>query len=72
MDGKKTGLWALAAVLIAALLAGPVACTMHRQRLVAEAIKNGADPLAAKCAIEGDGGDSRTILLCMAFAMQKR
>lgn len=37
-----------------ALLSMPFACTMNRHRLIAEAIKNGADPIAAKCAIEGD------------------
>ena len=72
VDAKTTTLWALAAILVAALLASPVACTMHRQRLVAEAIKNGADPLAAKCAIEGDSGDNRTSAMCMAKALEKR
>lgn len=65
-------LWIFVALLIAVVLASPVACTMHRQRLIAEAIKAGADPLAAKCAIEGDSGDSRTSALCMATALQKR
>jgi len=72
METKELILCALAAVLIAALLASPVACTMHRQGLVADAIKGGSDPLAAKCAIEGDGGESRTSSLCMAIALQKR
>ena len=72
MDTRSLILWAFVAGLIAALIATPVACTMHRQRLIAEAIKAGADPLAAKCAIEGDSGDSRTTALCMVTAMQKR
>ena len=72
METKSMILWICVAMLVAALLASPVACTMHRQRLIAEAIKGGADPIAAKCAIEGDNGDSRTSALCMAIAMQKR
>lgn len=72
MKTKSVILWVCVAMLVTALLASPVACTMHRQRLIAEAIKGGADPLAAKCAIEGDSGDSRTNALCMAVALQKR
>lgn len=71
MNTKEMSVWIVAMLLIAALLASPVACTMNRQSLVAEAIKNGADPLAAKCAIEGDSGDNRTSALCMAKALGK-
>jgi hypothetical protein len=47
---------AVIGILCAFLLAlSPVACTMNRHRLIAEAIKAGADPLEAKCAIESDG-----------------
>ena len=72
MNTKDLILWIVVAVLVTTLLAAPVACTMNRQRLVAEAIKNGVDPLAARCSIEGDSADSRTSSLCMATAMQKR
>lgn len=44
----------LAIVLGAAVLLAPVACTINRHRIVAQAIKDGADPTAAKCAIEAD------------------
>lgn len=39
---------------------------MHRNQLVAEAIKNGADPILVKCALEGDYGNNQ---LCMTRAM---
>ena len=71
MDNKTTAVWMVALILAAAVLFSPVACTMNRQHLVAEAIKNGADPIAAKCAIEADS-DSRTSSLCMAKALEKR
>lgn len=71
MSTKEFVLWIVAGVLLAALLVSPVACTMNRHRLIAEAIKNGADPLAAKCAIEGGDGDSRTSAMCMAKALEK-
>jgi len=46
---------AILAILAACVvLLAPVACTVNRHRVVAEAIKNGADPIAAKCAIEAD------------------
>ena len=72
MDAKTTLVWIVALLLLATLLASPVACTMNRQSLIAEAIKNGADPLAAKCAIEGGDGDNRTSSLCMAAALTKK
>jgi hypothetical protein len=71
MDTKTMIVSLVGTLCLFALLATPVACTMNRQRLVAEAIKAGADPLAAKCAIEGDQGDSRTSALCMATALRK-
>lgn len=63
--------WILALLLLAALLASPVACTMNRQRLIAEAIKDGKDPIAVKCAIESTEDSSRSSVLCMATALKK-
>lgn len=54
----------LAAVLI---LTTPVACTMNRQQLVEKAISKGADPIAAKCAIEADTSNSA---MCIVKAAQ--
>lgn len=55
-------------LLLAVVVASPVACTMHRQRLVAEAIAGGADPIAAKCAIEGETEDRA---VCIAKAISR-
>lgn len=71
MDTKTMIVWVAAIIAAFALLFSPVACTMNRHHLVAEAIKNGADPISAKCAIEGDSSDNRTSSLCLAKALGK-
>lgn len=38
-------------VLLAIVAMSPVACTMNRHHVIAEAIANGADPIDARCAI---------------------
>ncbi len=47
----------LVALLITAAAVGivalPVRCTMARNELTAQATKDGAEPIAARCAIEG-------------------
>jgi hypothetical protein len=48
---------ALAILCITAVLLSPVACTANRHRVIADAIKAGADPMATKCAVEGDIGN---------------
>jgi hypothetical protein len=62
----------IALIVIALILVGlaPVGCTMHRQRLIAEAIKGGADPISVKCAIESTEDSSRSSVLCMAKALK--
>lgn len=55
-------------VLLALVMASPVACTVNRQALVAKAIEGGAGPIAAKCAIEGEMGREP---VCIAAAMRK-
>lgn len=54
MTSKEMTVWIVALILGATVIASPVACTMRRQEVVAEAIRNGADPISAKCAIEAD------------------
>lgn len=71
MDGKTMVVAIVAVALLAALVGSPVACTMHRQRLIAEAIKNGADPISAKCAIESTEDSGRSSLLCITKALGK-
>jgi len=63
MNAKEMTVWIFGIALLFALLVSPVACTMNRQRSIAEAIKAGADPVAAKCAIEGDQGYSPDCIL---------
>lgn len=56
------------AAFLAVVLLSPAACTVHRHYRVAEAIKAGADPLEAKCALEAqDGPDA----ICEAVARRK-
>jgi hypothetical protein len=46
---------AIAAILAGlVVLLGPVACTMRRHAVIAEAIKAGSDPIATRCAMESD------------------
>jgi len=54
----------LAMVIAGLVLLSPVACTMRQNELVAEAIKNGADPIAAKCALIDDWRST----VCIAYA----
>ena len=72
MDNKTMAVWIIGMLLLATVLCSPVACTMNRQSLVAEAIKGGADPIAAQCAIEGSSGDRTTSSLCLAKALEGR
>ena len=61
--------WAFAILCATLVLLSPAACTMNRQHTIAEAVKNGADPIAAKCAIEGDSGHTP---MCLAYAMNPK
>lgn len=65
MERSEVFTWCMGFAAVVAVAALPVSCTKHRQTLVAEAIKNGADPIAAKCAIEGDSQDSK---MCLVYA----
>lgn len=55
-------------MLLAAVVASPVACTMNRHALIADAVRGGADPIAVRCAIESDMGQSA---MCIAKALQR-
>jgi hypothetical protein len=44
---------------ICAVVSLPFACTAHEDRLIAEAIKNGIDPMTAKCSIGTSSYDCR-------------
>jgi len=68
-DQPGYALAALACICLTVVLLAPVACTMSRQAVIAEAIKNGADPIAAKCAIEGD---TTREPVCMAYTLREK
>ena len=68
MTTNETAVSILAIVLTATVLLSPVACTMNRHRVIAAAIKAGADPIAAKCAIETDIERSA---LCITVVQRK-
>lgn len=59
----------LAIVAVALVALSPVACTMHRQRTIAAAVDSGADPIAMRCALEGDAG---TNPMCVIAASKGR
>jgi hypothetical protein len=63
MDRNEMTVCIVGLTLLCAFLMTPAACTMHRQRMVVEAIKAGADPTAAKCAIEADQGSVPACIL---------
>ncbi len=57
-DVQETVVAVVAMTLMAAVVASPVGCTVNRHNKIAEAIRNGADPIGAKCAIEGESQNS--------------
>lgn len=54
MTNKAMVVWLVGILMGGTVLLSPVACTIQRQTTVAAAIKGGADPIAAKCAIESN------------------
>ncbi len=54
MNTKEMTVWIVGILCLFMALLSPVACTVQRQWTVAQAIKNGADPIAAKCALESN------------------
>lgn len=69
MDGKELTAWIFGSLMAAVIVTAPVACTVNRHKVVAEAIKGGADPTEAKCAIEADTGQTPA---CIIAAMRSR
>jgi hypothetical protein len=69
MDTLNEAILSVVAICaVAAVLGSPVACTMHRNAKVAEAIKAGADPIEARCAMTDDVHDP----VCMVRALTKK
>lgn len=40
----------IAGLTLSAVIAAPAACSIHRNMVVAELVKGGAEPMAARCA----------------------
>lgn len=53
MDKKTFTCIIFGITAIVVLLLSPVACTMYQDKLIVEAIKNGADPILTRCAVSG-------------------
>ena len=51
------------------LLCSPAACTMHKQKLISDAIASGKDPIAVRCALEFEGSTPSS--MCIVKAAQK-
>jgi hypothetical protein len=71
MDVRTMVVWIVALVLVAAVVCSPVACTMRRHQIIADAIASGTDPIEAKCAIESSDDLGRANTLCLAKALGK-
>ena len=40
----------IAGLTLSAVIAAPAACSVHRNMVIAELVKGGAEPMAARCA----------------------
>lgn len=69
MDIKDAVVSVLAIVCALLVLLSPAACTMRRQRVVAEMVERGASPIEAKCGVEMDTGSSP---VCVAAAISRK
>lgn len=58
--------WLFGLLCAAIVLCSPAACTANRHIQIERAIASGADPLAAKCAIEGMNDESNVCLVLAA------
>lgn len=69
MTYQEMTVWIVGLLLAAMVLCAPAACTANRHTQIAEAIKAGADPTAAKCAIESDTASKP---VCIIAAMRSK
>lgn len=60
--------YALAIVCAALVAMSPAACTMHSNRVLTEAVKAGADPIAMNCAMSVSTNSNTAI--CAVAAMR--
>lgn len=52
MDRNKAVVMIIEAILIAVVVMSPVACTIHRQRIVQDSVNKGLNPMLVKCSLE--------------------
>lgn len=67
-DIREITIFYFCALCVTAVLVSPAACTMHENQQIADAIKAGADPLEAKCAIGSMQGNNH---VCTVIATKK-
>ena len=60
------GIATLAMLLVALVAVSPVACVVHQNEKVYQAIKAGADPISARCAFETNNS-----ILCQNFNIKQ-
>ena len=72
MDMDVVVAW-IGSICLAAIVVGlPVSCSVHNSNLKAEAIRGGADPIAADCAFgAGDGSSVRCVLAAVRLQGSK-
>jgi hypothetical protein len=64
-----TKICAAAVLALLVIFAGPISCTIKTNEQVLSAIRAGATPLQAACAIKGDNSTDNSV--CMAAAMER-
>lgn len=66
MKATEMTVWLFGLACGGVVLCSPAACTANRHIQIEKAIASGADPLAAKCAIEGENSESKLCLVLVA------
>lgn len=69
MERSELVAWLAGILMVGVVVTVPAACTANRHALVAEAIKGAPNPIAVKCAIESDTGNTAA---CIIAAMRER
>lgn len=61
--------WAIGAVAVVAIAWAPVSCSKNKMEKIQSAIESGIDPIEAKCAYSGSGGNNSGDITCTIAAM---
>ena len=67
-------LWIPAVIIgVALAIGGPISCNIYEDHLVANAIKDGTDPIAASCARYGMANNgSAKVAICASLAIKRQ